>query len=158
MERILVISDTHGSPDKALEIFDKIPGITGVIHLGDYVRDAEKIENYIYPVPIYFVAGNNDFGFGIPDERLIEIGGKRIFLTHGHRYVCFNDISRLERLASEKKADAVLYGHTHKPYYGRKNGVLFANPGSTSYPRGSEPSYGIIEIENRNLGYDNIFI
>ena len=48
MERILVISDTHGSPDKALEIFDKIPGITGVIHLGDYVRDAEKIENYIY--------------------------------------------------------------------------------------------------------------
>ncbi len=158
MERILVFSDTHGDYGEALDIFDRILGVTGVIHLGDYVKDAEKIENYVYPVPVYFVSGNNDYMSPFPSEKIIELGGKRIFLTHGHRYVSYSDISRLITEGERQKADIVLYGHTHIPFYERKNGIIYANPGSISHPRNSDESYGVLEIENGKTGYSNIFI
>ena len=158
MERILVFSDTHGNIDKALQIFDTIIGVTGVIHLGDYVRDAERLENYIYPVPLYYVAGNNDFFTPYPMEKMIEIAGKKLFLCHGHQYVRFGDIDSLKEVCSEKKADIALFGHTHTAYYEKDKNVIYANPGSTTQPRFSDRAYGVIEIENGVIGYSNIFI
>ena len=116
MERILVISDTHGNTNKAIGIFDSITGITAVIHLGDSVRDAFQIENYVYPVPVYSVPGNNDFLSLEKRVRTFEIGGKTFLITHGH----LHSLDDLKELATEVCADIVLFGHTHRPYYENK--------------------------------------
>lgn len=158
MRRILVFSDTHGNIDEALHVCDTIIGVTDIIHLGDLVRDAEKLENYIYPVPIYFVAGNNDFFTPYPTEKIIEIEHKKLFLCHGHQYVRYSDIASLKEECSVKHVDIALFGHTHIPYYEKENGVIYANPGSITQPRSSQKSYGVIEIENGIIGYSNIFI
>ena len=158
MERILIFSDTHGNTDNAFRVIDSIIGVTGIIHLGDCIRDAERIENSVYPILVYSVSGNNDFAYGIPSEKLIEICGKRIFMTHGHMYISAKGIDRLKETAFIKKADIVLFGHTHKPYYEKENSIIFANPGSISRPRYSEASYGVLEIENGKIGYSNIII
>ena len=154
MERILVFSDTHGDIDYAIKAFDTILGVSAVIHLGDCVRDAQRIENYIYPVPIYFVSGNNDFCSPYPREQIIEISDKRLFLCHGH----FHRMDDLKEIALENDIDIVLFGHTHIPYYEKENGVIYANPGSISRPRVKDRCYGVIEIDDEYIGYSNIFI
>ena len=154
MERILVLSDTHGNTDKAIKIFDSIAGITAVIHLGDSVKDAMQIENYVYPVPVYYVPGNNDFFYYDKRVKTFEISNKTFVITHGHLY----NLDSLKELSCEADADIVLFGHTHRPYYEKDGDVIFANPGSTTYPRGADASYGIAEIdkETGKLSYCNI--
>jgi len=149
-----VFSDTHGDIDNAIKIFDTIIGVTAVIHLGDCVRDAQRFENYVYPVPIYFVAGNNDLFSPYPTEQIVEISDKKIFLCHGHCY----GIDALKKTTSEIGVDIVLFGHTHIPYYEKENGVIYANPGSISRPRCSDRCYGVIEIEDGYIGYSNIHV
>ena len=41
-----------------------------------------------------------------------------------------------------------MFGHTHKPFFERKNGLTVLNPGSLSFPRqdGRKGSYMIMEI------------
>lgn len=159
MERILVFSDTHGSIDGAEKAFDSIAGVTGVIHLGDYTTDADRLSEHIAPVPFYNIAGNNDFFTDLPMEKVIEIAGKKIFLCHGHQYVRgYTDMSQLIEKSVELKADIALFGHTHIPFNEKIDGILYANPGSISWPRSTERSYGILEIDGDKIGYSNIFI
>jgi len=77
----------------------------------------------------------------------IEISGKRIVYTHGDLYGAKYGTGGLEKLARDKNADIVLFGHTHttelkyvseyeKPFY------LF-NPGSIGSGQGS---YGIMTL------------
>jgi putative phosphoesterase len=56
----------------------------------------------------------------------------------------------------EENASIVLYGHTHVSMYKKIDGMIIANPGSITYPRGSEAGYGIIEIENGKATYANV--
>ena len=48
-----------------------------------------------------------------------------------------------------RKADIVMYGHTHRPFFEQKDGITVLNPGSLSFPRqeGRKGSYMIMEIE-----------
>ena len=48
-----------------------------------------------------------------------------------------------------RKADIVMFGHTHKPYLEQKDGITVLNPGSISFPRqeGRKGSYMIMEID-----------
>ncbi len=159
MERILVFSDTHGDISKAKKIIENMPGVTGIIHLGDILRDVYSLEKEYTHIPIYYVAGNNDSFSDVPSEKLITVDGFKIFMTHGHKYIgFFSNSDRLIYKGLEVGADIVLYGHTHMSIYKKENGMIIANPGSLTYPRGSEESYGIIEIENGNLSYANITV
>ena len=51
--------------------------------------------------------------------------------------------------AEERKLDIVMFGHTHRPCYEVKGGIVVLNPGSLSYPRqeGRKPSYMIMELD-----------
>lgn len=70
----------------------------------------------------------------------------RMFLSHGHIFMpeCFpaNALEQIEPGIPEKRPiDVYLYGHTHI-YQIQKNfkNVLMVNPGSTSLPKGGNPS------------------
>ena len=47
------------------------------------------------------------------DEKIIEVCGKKIFITHGHFYGVKEGMQRLLYRGLELKVDIALYGHTH---------------------------------------------
>ncbi len=146
--KILVISDTHGDTNKAEEAIRSNKEINLIIHLGDYFRDAQKLSGMFPDIPIEYIYGNSDFMVeNVPAEKMLEVCGKKIFITHGHRYSVKWDYGRLYKKAEELKADMILFGHTHVPEIIEKDDVFLLNPGSTSDPRDeSDESYAIIDI------------
>ena len=58
---------------------------------------------------------------------LIQIGSLWLYVQH--------DRTRLELDPTGADISIVISGHTHQPANERKNGVLYLNPGSASYPR-----------------------
>lgn len=148
--KILVLSDTHGDTSKAEKAIRSNKGVDLIIHLGDYFRDAQKLSSLFPNIPIEYICGNSDFLIdNVPAEKMIEVCGKRIFLTHGHRYSVKWDYERLINKAKEQNADILLFGHTHIPELIMNDRFYLLNPGSTSEPRAdSDESYAIIEIDN----------
>lgn len=156
MERILVFSDSHGAVKKMINIIENMPGVTAIIHLGDLNRDIQALEDTFFDIPIYGVQGNNDYSGLYPNEKTVTIGGKKIFMTHGHYYLSGFDPSKMKTIPATETADMILYGHTHIADMEKWEGKILANPGSISRPRRGEPSYGVIEIEDGKLSYYNI--
>lgn len=152
--KILVVSDTHGDTDKAEEAirYNK-DSISMIIHLGDYFRDAQKLAEMFPEIPIEYIYGNSDFMIdGVPAEKMLNVCGKRIFMTHGHRYSVKWDYEKLYRKAEELHADILLFGHTHVPEIIERENYFVINPGSTSDPRDdSDESYAIIEIKDGKI-------
>lgn len=148
--KILVISDTHGDIDKARRAIIENSNIDLIIHLGDYFRDAQKISNEFPNIPIEYIYGNSDFMIDdTPAEKLLHCSGKKIFITHGHRYSINWNYDKLINKAHETEADILLFGHTHIPDLVKNGRCLLLNPGSISDARGeSKESYAIIEIKN----------
>lgn len=125
------------------------------IHLGDYISDAKKIlekTNTSYVA----VKGNCD----ITDEEeeiIIELNGKKFFISHGHQYNIKYGYNNIYYRALEWEADIVLFGHTHMPISLWYQGILFFNPGSITFPRGgSQATYGIIDIIEGEV-YPNLY-
>jgi putative phosphoesterase len=149
MKRILVMSDTHGNKvniDKALQ---KYGDADCIIHLGDYVRDAEYIRK-LTDKKVYSVKGNCDFSAAKP-EILLRIEGKSILALHGHRQGVKDSLLALGLYAVEKGADLVLFGHTHTPLEDFYGSVVLYNPGSLGEPRGRKPSLGVVTIEDGEI-------
>lgn len=145
--KVVVISDTHGDNKGIIEAILSMDKPDMLIHLGDHADDGEKISK-ILGIPIVIVRGNCDYGANHDDSELIEVNGKKLFLTHGHKYNVRVSLDRLYYAALEKGADIALYGHTHVPMNIVYNNIIILNPGSPSMPRGYEKTktFGLIEI------------
>lgn len=146
--RILIVSDTHGRHDKFDRVLDKVGKIDLMIHLGDF-QDEEDYMEIASGCSVCMVAGNNDYFSDLPYERTEVIGGKRMFLTHGHSYAVHGGVGRLAEEGRKHQAEVVMFGHTHVPCVEEADGMLFVNPGSLTYSRqeGHKPSYAIMEID-----------
>lgn len=149
MRRLLVLSDTHGATDAIDRVLMSAGQVDDVIHLGDYVRDADFIKAKGFTV--YSVKGNCDMNSDIVTEQVLHIGSKKIWITHGHNYGVKFSLQRLLYRAMELEADAALYGHTHIAANGYEQGILFLNPGSISQPRHAKPTYALVEIGDGNV-------
>lgn len=145
--RIGVVSDTHRDNDALEKVSTQIDNTDIVIHLGDNVKDVAKLEEN-YKNRIISVRGNCDFGVETPFERVKEIEGVNIFITHGHEYGVKNGLSFLKHRVEQLNVDIVLYGHTHQSKIDFENGIWFINPGSAALPRNGEKSIALIEIQN----------
>jgi putative phosphoesterase len=154
--RVLVISDTHGDISGVHKILSDDAGFDLIIHLGDYLRDAEKIEAEYPDIKVEYVYGNCDFRISdIPSEKLIEIKGKRILFTHGHKYSVKYGPDKLIERAREAGADILLYGHTHVSSLMEGEGFVLLNPGSISNSRDSfGESYAVLDFSGPNMTYD----
>lgn len=148
---ILIVSDDHGIPgfEKVyLQAKKKYGQIDYVFHSGDSEKmDASEYQT-MAACPVYMVRGNNDYGMQA-EFVIAEIAGKRIFMTHGHRYNVYSGIDRLSYRAEEEKADVVIFGHTHHAFYKVMNGIVYINPGSITLPRGSKIGmFAVMTIED----------
>lgn len=147
MYKILVISDTHKRIGPVIDLIDRITDLNHIIHLGDVIKDAMDLEA-IYDIPVDYVPGNCDYAPTEPSKKVIEILGKRFFITHGHLYGVKNGTETLREIAKQYKYDGVLFGHTHTPFLGYVEETIIMNPGSLIEPRNfSKPSFGIIQID-----------
>lgn len=143
--RILVISDSHGKTKNIHDTIIKEKPLDMIIHLGDKYSDFLEIEE-AYNIPVHGVVGNVDCYNEGPSNKMIEIEGRRIFISHGHNYIVNHNLEMIKIAAEEMSADIVLFGHSHIPYI-EDRGVYILNPGSISEPRSEVyPSYAILEI------------
>jgi putative phosphoesterase len=81
----------------------------------------------------------------LPPEELVELGHRVFYIIH--------DLHRLDLAPEAAGIDVVVHGHTHRPDNMRKDGVLYLNPGSASYPRAGTPS-GVYLVEACGNGLD----
>ncbi|MFZ5652717.1 MAG: metallophosphoesterase family protein [Bacillota bacterium] len=153
--RIGLLSDTHSVLAPAYKAIEAMGEIDLLIHCGDHYRDASKIAASIN-VPVHAVVGNCDSRMDGPAEKLLDLEGVLIYVTHGHRYNVKSSLLSLYYRALELKASVAVFGHTHVEGFGytrapgcpNSQKLLIINPGSISDPRGGDRlSYGILEIE-----------
>ncbi len=150
----VVISDTHGKWRHLVPIINdmkKTYGVNGLIHLGDYTKDIKALAKAV-SLPYYYVAGNGDL-FETKTQEIIEMKDHRLLLVHGHEYFVHYDLQRLFYRAEEYHADAVLFGHTHRPLNEEIDGILFFNPGSPSRPRDAHrgSTIGLLSIDDKEI-------
>lgn len=153
--RIGVISDTHADFQSFRRAVEVLGEVDAWFHLGDLSQDIYRLADELKK-PIYAVQGNCDYSDISPISRVEELGGKRFFLTHGHRYAVGTGTQLLVEEALKNNCDAAIYGHTHIPLieYGR---AWVLNPGSTSRPLGGHSrSCALITIDGDNMKFDII--
>jgi putative phosphoesterase len=82
-------------------------------------------------------------------SRVVEIGGVRIGLTHGHLGRGRTTPERARSLFASEPVDVVVFGHSHQPVWVPRSslGPAMLNPGSPT-DRRREPawSFGVLEI------------
>ena len=153
--KIVVISDTHGQTDLAEKIISAINNIDLCIHLGDYYKDALYLSKKL-EIEIVAIKGNCDSKEDVQEESVLHIEGHKIFITHGHEYNVKMDLNRLYYKAKSLNCDIVLFGHTHKAIKIEHEYMLIINPGSLTKPRGTGPTYTVLEINKENIEAKNI--
>ena len=147
--KMLLISDTHGTTNVLESLLHQYcDKVHMVCHMGDCARDLLKFCHKFSKLQMVAVAGNSDGAPSIPDERLLDLPmGKKILLLHGHKQRVNECTTRLSFYARGMNADAVFFGHTHRPEIIDAGPIFMMNPGSLTAPRGgSSVSYGLAEI------------
>ena len=154
--KILVYSDSHGRSARFESALEMHPDASYVLFLGDGLRDYATVRDRHEKRMFAAVSGNCDFMAGnTPDELLLDIGGVKFLLMHGHKHGVKYGIMPAAAYAASKGADVLLYGHTHikdNRYLTETSKPIYVfNPGSIGQPAEGEPSYGIIEILSNGI-------
>jgi len=138
------MSDSHGNKQVLLQAV-ALESPNMILHLGDHDRDCYAIEDEYPRIPLRSVKGNCDFSSIGMDVDMFMLGGKRVFMTHGHVYRVKTGLSYLYNTAIDRGADILLFGHTHMQHYDVTENLIAINPGSIS---GQRKSYAVLEIKN----------
>lgn len=147
---IAVVSDTHRNSAIIKKVGNIVEKADILIHLGDNVADIDELKE-IYKNKIISVRGNCDFTTRSPIEKVENINGFRVLVTHGHKYDVKSGIWHLKDRAKEVRPDIALFGHTHISEINFEDGIWIINPGSASLPRDGQRSIAFIEIEDTEI-------
>lgn len=108
--KILVVSDSHGRIDNLKQVIRK-EAPDKILHMGDIMGDLEELQAFA-GVDVVAVRGNCDGFCALPLDRVVDINGHKIFMTHGHAYGVNWGIGELRAVAREKECEAALYMDT----------------------------------------------
>jgi putative phosphoesterase len=147
--RVGVVADTHCPEflDRLPErVFEVLRGVDLILHAGDVVG-AETIAELERIAPVEAVRGDHDRELAfLPLSREVTVEGRRIVVVHGNRsrwieepqtllwtlslgYMHPNSV--LPRVLHRRfpGADAIVFGHTHRPHVEQRDATLLFNPG-----------------------------
>ena len=145
----LIFSDSHGdvSTMRSVVLREKPDRI---LHLGDVVRDAQRLQDSFPDIPLDQVRGNCDVGsYDVPEEKELFFLGHRVWLLHGHGYGVKMGLGLMLSEARGRGAEVVLFGHTHKALCDRDGPMWIVNPGSIgASPQGT---YAVMEERRGEL-------
>ena len=161
--KLLILSDIHGSSYYAKKIveIEKQEKPDKIILLGDLYYHGPRnplTEEYnpmevseilnSFKNKILAIRGNCDAEvdemiseFKFQDNRIMNVNGKRVFFTHGHKF-------NIDKLPDEE-FDIMIYGHFHTGFIKEKDGKIFANSGSLSLPKNNTKNSYLILEENK---------
>ncbi len=140
--KIIVFSDSHGMIAPMKQAVQLHPDADLFLHLGDGCREFERMCQQM-GINGQAVRGNCDMGaFDTPVTRTLEMGGCRIFLTHGHEFAVKYTLTDLISAGRREGAHLILFGHTHSPLCSYGEGIHLLNPGSIGFSH----SYGVVQI------------
>lgn len=137
--KIVLLSDSHGNKDGIDKLFSSVD-FDYLFFMGDGLND---FGCYLDMENVYAVSGNCDFFSRLDNEKYVELGGKKIFFTHGNKYGVKLNLDKLITRAKEIGVDLVFYGHTHNQRVDLIDGIYFINPGKF-FPNSSKESCGLI--------------
>lgn len=154
MRRAVAVSDTHipkvGNVLPAA-LLEALRGADLVLHAGDLV-DLSVLDGLRELAPVVAVAGNMDYPevkAVLPEQRVVEVEGKLIGLTHGWGPPLGIERRVLSRLPG---VDVVVFGHTHAALVEEREGTLLVNPGTPTDRRFSERlSYAVITVDGGRM-------
>ena len=147
----LVISDTHGNIDSAIDVYNAFSGIDRILHLGDYAKDGWLLESRLN-VPVTALKGNMDGSYSNEDYRILDTEFGKLYLTHGHMEAAKRGPENILYKASSLGCKAALYGHTHIPVFKDLGGIYLLNPGSLTHPKGNNlGSYALMTTTNSSF-------
>ena len=149
--RIVVFSDSHNDFDALHRIVNAQPEADMFVHLGDGQPEFDDLQALYPDKRMMFIRGNCDWDSFAKDEAVLTLGGRRVFLTHGHMYNVKRGQQALLRKAKALESDIACYGHTHRAASTYVDGIHLLNPGSVSFPRGGPPSYGVMDMTEREI-------
>lgn len=129
--RFGVLSDNHYDEAALAMILEREDDISLWFHCGDSQFSSEDR----FLKQCVCVKGNTDHA-SFPNERMYEVAGEKILITHGHLYHIDFTCEEICLSAKIQGASLVLHGHTHIPRDIIKDQIRIVNPGSTSWPRG----------------------
>ncbi|MFC7187994.1 metallophosphoesterase [Halorubrum yunnanense] len=143
---LVVVSDTHSRGESKLQgrTAEAVREADLVIHAGDFCREPVLDAFESAARRLRAVYGNNaDAAIRdrLPEVRTVEYAGVRFAVTHRHR----SGDTGLVMLGRERDADAVIYGHSHRPRFDDSGGLPILNPGSHAQPRGNRPAHAELE-------------
>ncbi|WP_253738598.1 metallophosphoesterase [Halohasta salina] len=143
---LTIVSDTHSTGGHRLDgrTLDAVREADIVVHAGDFmtepVLDAFEAESSTFRG----VHGNNDdsaIRSRLPKARTVEYEGVRFAVTHTVR----GGNTALTLFGKEREADAVIFGHSHRPTADLAGELPLINPGSHAQPRGHRPAHAELE-------------
>lgn len=140
--RLLILSDSHGDAASCMLALRLHPEAEAVIHLGDGEDDLNGFSFLLKDKILIQVRGNNAWGSLLPEKKIVQLGGKRIYVCHGHNEKVKMTTELLIQSAIKENCEIALFGHTHRQesiYL--PNPLYLFNPGSI---RAGE--YGMIDI------------
>lgn len=153
-----IISDTHDQLKRTQRAVTQLidSGCESLIHCGDLIRP--EIIRQCSRLPLHFVFGNNDADM-VPELNavagetgsnclawggVIDLGGKRIGITHGHSKV---DLRRVQAFAPEY----LLTGHSHVKADYAEGAIRRINPGALH--RADEFTVAVLDLETGELKF-----
>lgn len=159
MKKLGIVSDSHGNLVNLREAVNYLVEeikIDYLIHLGDDYKDTKILDEY-KNIQVFKVPGVYDPEYkdpSIEQRLLIKIEEVNLLLSHTlrtHKTEVAPKI-RPEEVLENKRADIILFGHTHKYSLEKKNDILLLNPGHLKEEReeGSPPTLATIKIEAKS--------
>ena len=146
--RIIVLSDSHGDVSNVNRILLSQSKAEVVLFCGDGEDDIEAAKLNFPEKMFVSVRGNCDWGKKTPITEFFTAEGKKIMITHGHKYNVKFDYSEVIQAARDNGCDILVFGHTHSAFTDYDDGLYIMNPGSA---HGYFSSYGIIDITPRGI-------
>ena len=160
---ILVFSDSHGDARGMREALSAHRTADAAVFCGDGLRDFDDAMRNFPLMAQFAVTGNWDtyamlaaLGVSEQPEILVDLEGVRFLILHGNTLHVREGYDALLEYAGQRRADAVLFGHTHLPENsmhrdpirpGHK--ILLFNPGSVG--RSLVRPYGIVTAEGGSV-------
>lgn len=171
-----VVADSHvpermnAIPESAFRSFYQ-HNVTAILHAGDICNSSALLQ-LEKVAPVIAVRGNRDIwsrsGRSLPLSVVVEYGGVKIGLTHGHGglwpyflekvlyyTVGFSYARYLNRLHREFASDVrvIVFGHTHRMVNQWVDNRLLFNPGSLGpeYYDSNGPAVGILQISDGRI-------
>jgi putative phosphoesterase len=134
MEKVGVVSDTHGMFDEKLaRLFE---GVSLILHAGD-VGATDVLTRLSGIAPVRAVAGNNDTGpwaSQLPAARVERIGNVPVLVLHVLGTPQQPEL-KAQFLIEAERPTVVVSGHSHKGVVEVYGGRLFLNPGGAGKKR-----------------------